>query len=297
MTRFSQDQAAGLRDLVPLRTNTAARVITVAGGTKGVGKTTVAINLASGLAEKGKRVLLIDENACPNNICSKLGLKARFDLIHAINQDRRLDQVILSGPENIFVLSALRGIHALSKLDLAGQQELVKSFGQLSDSIDVILIDTAMGEDTHVLPLSLASEQVMVVLSGSITSLTGSYALIKMMSKEYAKKHFLVFVNKTDTEHSSRAVFDSFSRIVRQYLSVSLEFVGFTVMNEKMYQANRLCQPVLSVFPTSEAANNFRQLTDNVLYSTCMDHFDGEADGFMQRLIHTSHLSMANFTV
>ncbi|MCP5245152.1 MAG: AAA family ATPase [Burkholderiales bacterium] len=297
MTRFLKDQATGLRDLMSLRTNTSTRVITVTGSAKGVGKTAVTINLASALAEKGKRVLLIDENACPNNICAKLGLKARFDLIHAINLDRRLDQVILRGPENIFVLSALRGIHALPKLDLAGQQELVKSFSQLSDSIDVILIDTALGGETHVLPLSLASEQVMVVLSGSVTSLMGSYALIKMMSKEYAKKHFLVFVNKADTAPASRAVFDSFSRIVHQYLSVSLEFVGFTVMSEKMYQANRLCQPVFNVFPASEAANDFRQLADNVIYSTCMDHFDGEVDSFMQRLIHTSHLSMANFTV
>ena len=297
MTRFLQDQATGLRDLMSLRTNNSTRVITVAGGAKGVGKTAVTINLASALAEKGNRVLLIDENACPNNICSRLKLKARYDLIHAINQDKRLDQVILRGPENIFVLSALRGIHALSKLDQAGQQGLVRSFSQLSDSIDVILIDTALGGETHVLPLSLASEQVMVVLSGSVASLTGSYALIKMMSKEYAKKHFLVFVNKADTANVARAVFDSFSRIVRQYLSVSLEFVGFTVMSEKMYQANRLCQPVFNVFPTSEAASDFRQLADNVIYSTCMDHFDGDVDSFMQRLIHTSHLSMANFTV
>ncbi|MCB1984884.1 MAG: AAA family ATPase [Burkholderiales bacterium] len=297
MTRFLQDQAAGLRDLMSLRTNTSARVITIAGGVNGVGKTAVAINLASALAEKGKRVLLIDENACPNNICAKLGLKARFDLIHAINQDRRLDQVILSGPENVFVLSALRGIHALPKLDLASQQKLVKSFRQLSDLIDVILIDTAIGGETHVLPLSLASEQVMVVLSGSVTSLTGSYALIKMMSLEYGKKHFLIFVNKTDTKQSSQTVFDSFSHIVRQYLSVSLEFAGFTVTSEKMYQANRLCQPVVNVFPTSEVANNFRQLADNVIYSNCMDHFDGEIEGFMQRLIHTSHLSMTNLTV
>ena len=297
MTRFLRDQAAGLRELVSLQKSTAARVITVAGGAKGVGKTTVIVNLASALAEKGKRVLLIDENAFPNNICARLGLKARFDLIHAINQDRRLDQVILQGPENMYVLSALRGIHALPRLDIAGQQGLIKSFGQFSESIDVILIDTAMGSKTHVLPLSLASEQVLIVISGTAASLTGAYALIKMMNKEYAKKHFLVIVNKADTGLSSHTVFDGFSRVVSQYLSISLEFVGFTEMSEKVYQSTRLCQPVLEAFPVSQVANNFRQLADNVMYSSCMDHFGGEVDGFMQRLIHTSHLSMANFTV
>ncbi len=297
MTRFLRDQAAGLRELAALQKGAAARVITVAGGAKGVGKTTVTVNLASALAEKGKRVLLIDENAFPDNICARLGLKARFDLLHAINQDRRLDQVILQGPENMYVLSALRGIHALPRLDTAGQQGLIKSFSQFSESIDVILIDTAMGGETHVLPLSLASEQVLIVISGTAASLTGAYALIKMMNKEYAKKHFLVIVNKADSGHSSHTIFDGFSRVVSQYLSISLEFVGFTEMSEKVYQSARLCQPVLEAFPVSQVAGRFRQLADNVVYSSCIDHFDEEFDGFMQRLIHTSHLSMANFTV
>ena len=297
MTRFLHDQAAGLRDLVSLQTNTFARVITVAGGSKDVGKTTVTVNLASALAEKGQRVLLIDENVCPDNICSRLGLKARFDLIHVINRDRRLDQVILQGPKNIFVLSALRGIHALPNLDMDDQQALIKSFSQISDTIDVILIDAATGGETHVLPLSLASEQVLVVVSGSAASLAGAYALIKMMSTEYAKKHFLVFVNKTNSALASQTVFNNFSRVVRTYLSISLEFAGFAEMDKKISQANRLCLPVLDVFPVSQSGNNFRHLADNVLYSPCMDFFDGAVDGFMQRLIHTSHLSMANFTV
>ncbi|SFK71340.1 flagellar biosynthesis protein FlhG [Nitrosomonas aestuarii] len=296
MTKFLHNQATGLRDLVSLQTNTSARVITVTGGTKGVGKTTVSVNLASALARSGKRVLLIDENACPNNISSRLGLKARFDLMHVINQDKKLDQVILRGPENIFVLSALRGIHALPKLDVTDQQKLIKCFSQLTESIDVILIDAAMGGETHVLPLSLASEQVLVVVSGSKTSLMGAYALIKMMSKEYAKKHFLIFVNKTDAGLASQTVFEDFSGVARTYLSVSLEFAGFTQRDEKINQASRLCLPVLDAFPISQAGDNFKHLAENVLYSSCKDYFDGAVDGFMQRLIHKSHLSMANYT-
>lgn len=293
MNKFSRDQAAGLRNLVSLRPDSSVRVITVTGGAKGIGKTEVTVNLAAALAEKGKRVLLIDENACPNNICTRLGLKARFDLIHVIQQDRRLDQVILQGAENLYVLSAQKGIHALSRLDMTGQKRLIKSFSQISELIDVILIDTAMEGGTHVLPLSLASEQVLVVISGSAVSLTGAYALIKIMSKEYAKKHFLVFVNKADTKLAAQTVFENFSRVVRKYLEITPEFAGFAEIDEKIFQSNRLCRPVLGLFPGSHAGNNFRLLADNVLYAPGTDYFEGMVEGFMQRLIHTSHLSMA----
>jgi len=297
MTKFFHDQAEGLRGLMSRRLNSGSRVITIAGGVKGIGKTTLAINMAAVLAEKGKRVLLIDENIYPDNIAARLGLRTRFDLLHAINQDRRLDQVVLQGAENIFVLSAGRGIAALSTISALEQNRLVKNFNQLTEFIDVILIDTAITGETQVLPLSLASEQVLIVISGSAASLTGAYALIKMMSQEYARQNFLVFVNKVDSMHDAYAVFENFSRVVRQYLAVSPELAGYAQSDKKIYQANRMCQPVINLFSSSPTANYFRQLADNVMFSPGMEQFKGEVDDFMQRLIHTSHLSMANFTV
>ncbi len=297
MNRISNDQAAGLRDMISLRAAASARVITVVGGARNIGKTTIITNLAAALAEKGKRVLLIDENPYPNNICSRLGLKVRFDLIHAIQQDRRLDQIILQESENIFVLSAHRGIHALSGLDAFGQQRLVKSFSQFSDSIDAILIDTAMDEETCMLPLSLASEQVIVVISGSAASLTGAYALIKMMSLEYAKKHFLVFVNKVNSKLMAQTVFENFARVVYQYLGVLPEFAGFAQLEEKIIQAGRLRQSVLTLFPHSQIGSDLRRFTDSVLHSSSRDHYGDEVCSFMERLIRTSQLSMTNFMV
>src|SRR4030066_338482 len=126
MTRMIiHDQAAGLRNLASFQTNDSARVFTIAGGKARVGKTSIVINLAAALAKNGQRVLLIDENPCHNNICTNLGLQARFDLLHVINRDKRLDQVLLHAPGNITILSAMRGIHALNKLNPLEQDWLI----------------------------------------------------------------------------------------------------------------------------------------------------------------------------
>ncbi len=297
MTRIIQDQAAGLRSLMAIHRSDAARVITVAGGKMRVGKTSVVINLAAALAKNGQRVLIIDENPCHNNICTNLGLKSRFDLLHVINRDKKLAQVILQGPENVSVLSAMRGIHALTKLTASEQNWLIKSFEQLMETVDIVLIDTAMGGTTHVLPLSLASEHVLIILSGSAASLTGAYALIKIMSQEYAKQHFLVLVNKVDSESESRTIFGNLSQVTQKYLSVSLESIGYVQNDVKLHQATQLCRSVIDTFPTSKVALCFGQLAGRVLHSSHPDDFDGGVDNFMQRLIRTSHLSMANFTV
>lgn len=298
MTRLIlQDQAAGLRNLVSYRGHDAARVFTIAGGKSRVGKTSVVINLAAALAQNGQRVLLIDENPCHNNICTSLGLQARFDLLHVIHKDKRLDQVLLHGPDNITILSAMRGIHALSKLSPLEQDWLVKSFSELTESVDVVLIDTAMTGTTHVLPLSLASEQVMIVISGSAASITGAYALIKIMSQEYDKQHFLILVNKVESETEALMIYQNLYRVARQYLTVSLEYAGYVQSDERLRNATQLCKPVIEMFPASQAAVCFRHAARNILRSTCPDKYSGGMDHFMQRLIMTSHLSMANFTV
>ena len=298
MTRMIiHDQAAGLRNLASFQTNDSARVFTIAGGKARVGKTSIVINLAAALAKNGQRVLLIDENPCHNNICTNLGLQARFDLLHVINRDKRLDQVLLHAPGNITILSAMRGIHALNKLNPLEQDWLIKSFSELTELVDIVLIDTTMTGTTHVLPLSLASEQVMIVISGSAASLTGAYALIKIMSQEYAKQHFLILVNNVDSEAESLAIYQNLYKVARHYLSVTLEFIGYIQNDEKLRNATQLCKPVIEAFPASQAAMCFRQLAQNVLHSSCPDKYNGGIDNFMQRLIRTSHLSMANFTV
>lgn len=298
MTRLIlQDQAAGLRNLTSYQKRDPARVFTIAGGKSRVGKTSVVVNLAAALAQNGQRVLLIDENPCHNNICTSLGLQARFDLLHVIHKDKRLDQVLMQGPENITILSAMRGIHALNKLNPLEQDWLVKSFSELTESVDIVLIDTAMTGTTHVLPLSLASEQVMIVISGSAASITGAYALIKIMSQEYSKQHFLILVNKVESETEALMIYQNLYRVARQYLSVSLEYAGYVESDERLRSATQLCKPVIEMFPASQAAICFRHVAENILRSTCPDKYSGGMDHFMQRLIMTSHLSMANFTV
>ncbi len=298
MTRLvQQDQAAGLRDLALFRTPDAARVFTIAGGKPRVGKTSVVINLANALAQDGRRVLLIDENPCHNNICTSLGLQARFDLLHVIHRDKRMDQVLLQGPDNITILPAMRGIQALNKLSPLEESWLINCFTELKNAVDIVLIDTAMTGTSYVLPLSLASEHVVIVISGSASSLTGAYALIKIMNQEYAKQNFLIMVNKVDSEVESLALYQNLYKVARQYLSVSLEYAGFIPNDEKLRQAGQLCQPILETHPVSPAALGFRYLAQNILRSSCPDKLSGGIDNFMQRLIRTSHLSMANLTV
>ncbi len=290
MARIAEDQAEGLRHL---RASDAVRIITVAGGRTAVGKTSTVVNLAVALAKNGKHVLVLDENPRHNNVNSNLGLKARYDLLHVINRDKTLEQAILPGPEGISVLTAMRGIHSLAKLDHADQEWLVESFGRLPTPVDVVLVDTAAGSASHVLSLSLAAQQVLVVLSAAAASITDAYALIKYMSQEYARRQFLMVVNNVRSEREARIIFDNISQVAGRHLSVSLDLMGCIPTDEKLRRSTQLCRPVVEAFPASDSAAGFRKIADNLLRCPCPGDYGG-VENFLQRLIRSSRLETAN---
>lgn len=294
---MKKDQASGLRELSALTSNTGVRVFAVAGGRTGVGKTCSVINLAAALAKMGKQVLILDENPRHKDINANLGLSARYDLQHVINQDKTLEQVMTQGPDGVLVLTAMRGIHSLAKLSLADQERLIQCFSELSQPIDVVLIDTAIGKSSQVVPLSLASQQVLIVLSASGTAITDAYALIKLISQEYARRHFLILINKVESESMGRDIFNNIAHVAHKNLAVELEWTGCILLDDKLHRSTQLCQPVVGAFPSSQSAASYRQLAEKLLQCTGAWADNDEVENFMRRLIRTSHLGAANFMV
>jgi flagellar biosynthesis protein FlhG len=291
MIRMTGDQAEGLRCL---QAKEGVRIITVASGGSGVGKTSAVVNLAVALAKNGKDVLVLDENPCHNNVCANLGIKARYDLLHVINRDKTLEQVILRGPEGISILPALRGVNSLAKLQPAEQKRLIDCFDNLQKPVDVVLVDAAAGSTGHVLSMSLAAQEVLMVLSPSASAITGAYSLIKLMSQEYAKRHFRILVNKAGSETEAKAIFDNVYLAAQRYLSVSPDFMGFVPLDNKLRRSAHLSRAVVEAFPASASAVSFRKLAAGLQHWSRADDYDGGMENFMQRLIRSSHLGVTS---
>src|SRR5919107_438804 len=80
------------------------QVIAVTGGKGGVGKTSVAVNLATTLASTGRRVLLLDGDLGLANVDVFLGLSPRHTMAHVLNGERTLEEIILESPHGIQVV-------------------------------------------------------------------------------------------------------------------------------------------------------------------------------------------------
>lgn len=287
------DQAEGLRRLL---VQDFLRVITVASGNAGAGRTTTAINLAAAMACSGKNVLVIDENAGANNVSGTLGLSAHGDLLDVILRDKALDEVIISGSDGLFILPAGRGMPALEKLSAGDQAYLIGCFAHLAQPVDVVLIDAAPGWSSRLLPLTFSTHEILVIVSPEPPSITAAYALIKHISGHYRDKrrHIHVLVNRARNPSEARMIFDNMAGVASRYLEVELDFTGFVP------QVGKLCQgrAVTGEFPTPPSAAVFHHAAELLTQPPRQDN-ESAAEGrgmerFMQGLLQSSQSSTAN---
>src|SRR5690554_2808196 len=133
------DQAAGLRKRVNGIKN--SRVIAVASGKGGVGKTNVAVNLGLALRKRNLRVLLIDADLGTANIDVLLGLTPNFHLGHFLSGERELNEIIIDGPGGLNILPGTSGLEEFLDISRRQVERLRFLSFQLESSYDIILVD------------------------------------------------------------------------------------------------------------------------------------------------------------
>ncbi len=152
----------------------AGRIIASAIVKGGVGKTTTALNLGVALAEKGKRVLLVDcDPQCSLSLA--LGVEVR-DIDHTLSSiigeylatyDARLDDAIISTPAGVdLVPSSIRLGRIDKELNFATQREFVlqKLLAPVLPRYDIVLLDTMPATNNLVTNALVAAHEVIVPL-------------------------------------------------------------------------------------------------------------------------------------
>lgn len=290
MAEIVQDQAAGLRRLFA---RDFVRIITVAGGKISVGKTHVVINLAVSMARRGKRVLVLDSQHGKDNLDTLLGIKPRYNLTHVIRRERTLEEVMVEGPSGIGIIQAAQGLKSLAGLNMEDQSWLVRSFSQLSQPPDVVLVDAGSAGTRS--SLSLASQEIVIVVSGNHDSITDAYGLIKSLSRNFSRRYFHILVNKVESEPDARAVYANMAQVAGRFLDVTLDFMGFVPFDEKLKRSVMLCRSTAAAYPAAEATPAFRNIAEAVDQWPYPPGDSGRFESFMERLIVSSQLTQEAF--
>lgn len=286
MAEVLQDQASGLRQLQqPAR---PVKVIAVASGKGGVGKTNVTVNLGVALATQGKQVVLMDADLGLANIDVMLGLHPQFNLLHVLDGSKTLSEILVDGPAGMQIIPAASGVQKMAELSPAEHAGMIQAFSELEQHIDVLLIDSAAGIADSVVSFCRAAQEVIVVVCDEPASITDAYALIKLMSREHQVQRFHIIANMTRNVQEGRELFDKIAMVCDRFLDVTLDFMGIVPFDEDLRRAIKKQRSVVEFIPRSKSAVAFTHLAKKIEFWPISKQPTGHMEFFVERLIRAS---------
>ncbi len=148
---------------------TKKKIIGVFSGKGGVGKTTIAVNLASAISKMGKKVSIIDLNVTASHLSLHFNINLTpLTLNHVIKGNADLEDVIYKY-EDIEIIPASLDPYDAEDLDLGKLKSFLKRYLATSD---IIILDTAPGFGREALSAAELSDEALIVSTPDIVSVT-----------------------------------------------------------------------------------------------------------------------------
>ena len=142
------------------------RVIVIASGKGGTGKTTITANIGIALAKAGKKVLLVDADVAMANLSLILGMQSSPITLHdVLLGESQVHDAIYDGPNGIHFIPSGLSLDNYKRVD---SERLGGIIASIQDQYDFILLDAAAGIEKNVLSaLSAAQETLLVTMPTS----------------------------------------------------------------------------------------------------------------------------------
>lgn len=279
-----RDQAARLRQAAPAQRSWS---LAITSGKGGVGKTSLAVNLALALAQAGERTRLVDGDLGLANVDVLLNLHPRHSLRDVVAGGMPLEEVILEGPAGLEIIPAASGVEALANLSRVARQFLVNRLQNLSLGTGVTILDTGAGVSKTVLALTLAADEVLVVTTPEPTAITDAYAMVKILTHRRPGLPLQLVVNLVEHAGQAREVHEHLDRIIRRFLHREIPLGGWIPRDACVERAVREQRPLALYFPYARATEAIRGMAARLARKAS----SGDGREFWQRLIESPEVA------
>ncbi len=262
-------------------------VVSITSGKGGVGKTNISVNLACLLSSKGYKTVLLDGDLGLGNVDILLGITPNLNVFHLLSREISLNDVLFKTEYGFSILPAPSGVTEMLNLSAGQKLEFLDALDPLEDEIDFLLVDTGAGINDNVLYFNMATQHRIVVMTPEPTSLTDSYALIKVLNQQHRINDFHVVINMCKDKKHAKETFKRLYLACDRFLNgVSLTLLGHIPKDPYVTEAVKKQIPFCMGFPDTIATKGLLGVVENIL--TLKKHkkgIDGNIKFFWKKLL------------
>ena len=264
--------------------STQPRVIGVASGKGGVGKTSIAVALATIFAEEGKRTLLLDADMGLANSQILLGCSIPRHMGHVLEGKSSLEEILVQVRPLLHLVPGASGVKSLGALDEQTTHHIIRAFSSLERPVDVMIVDIAAGISPSVLTFLKACQQQVVVMKDEFSSIADAYGLVKVLAEDLSLSSMALVPNGVESQLAGERLQANFSKVCERFFGEGIRLGGVVHQDSWIGEAQRRQQPLTTLAPSSRALLDIKALAHR-LYGTRLGPLSGDTQFFFERQI------------
>ena len=241
-----------------------ARVLTIASGKGGVGKSFLTLNLAEALSRMGRRVMILDADFGLANIELLTGQKPEHTICDVLSGACTAEQTLIAGPGGVQLIPGGRSIPEYAELSHGRMSGLINAIDKLAGQMDYLLIDTSGGLSPTDLQLAQASGEVLVIVTPDPVVQADAADYIRALRSHCSVQQFGIVTNMIKRQREGHALMENLQERLGYDLDLVLRHCGQVPFDQDVAKSSHNFQTILQARPESRAARSMQLLAETL---------------------------------
>lgn len=239
-----------------------APVVAIASGKGGVGKSTIALNIATA---SRRACTLVDLDLGTANLDVMCGLSpaARMDTELFDIERPDLRKIIVRTPHGFGLIPGAAGIATAANLGPLQRRRLLSAVQALGTAGETVIADLGAGIGPSVVETVAAADLGIIVTTPDPAAIADAYAIIKCVVQQRGDPRPLrlgLVVTMVSGRAEARAAHSRIDRVCRRFLGGTVPMLGMVRRDARVVQAARRREPILAGRSFGPAARDLRSL-------------------------------------
>lgn len=241
-------------------------LIAICSGTKGIGKTWLAVTLSNALSLLKKKVLFFDADCSITNIDYQLDLKNTENYKSLITGNLTINKSVQYCEKSGFdVISSKSGEDILSTSPVGRIQILARDLFCFSKYYDYVLVDCSDDDVKNANNFLHICKFIILIVNTDPTSLIGAYKKIEKIKKINSDAKIHIVINRALSYNEGKQMYENLLKASVDYIKVDLNLLGIIRQDSRIRDCVMNKSLLLNRYPASEGAEDVFSLSKKIL--------------------------------